>query len=71
MTRIPDDVRDRLRNIVWSRADELGWSSLTDGDRASHYERWTRDKEIGGILAHYMDPRKVRVYIKDSLLKPY
>ena len=26
---------------------------------------------IGGALAHYMDARKVRVYIKDSLLKPY
>ena len=23
------------------------------------------------MLAHYMDPRRVRVYIKDSLLKPY
>jgi hypothetical protein len=29
------------------------------------------DANIGGVLAHYMDPRKVRVYIKDSLLKPY
>jgi hypothetical protein len=68
---MPDDVRDRLRQLLWSRADDLGWSALTDGDRAGHYERWTRDAEIGGVLGHYMDPRKVRVYIKDSLLKPY
>jgi len=69
--RIPDDVRDRLRDLIWSRADKLGWSALRDGERARRYEQWTRDPEIGGTLAHYMDVRKVRVYIKDSLLKPY
>jgi len=69
--RIPDDVRDRLRELVWFRADELGWSGLNDVERARRYEQWTRDAEIGGTLAHYMDARKVRVYIKDSLLKPY
>jgi hypothetical protein len=69
--RIPDDVRDRIRELIWSRADKLGWSSLNDSERARRYEQWTRDAEIGGTLAHYMDARKVRVYIKDSLLKPY
>jgi hypothetical protein len=69
--RIPDDVRDRLRDLLWSRADKLGWSALNDAERARRYEQWTRDPEIGGKLAHYMDARKVRVYIKDSLLKPY
>jgi hypothetical protein len=69
--RIPDDVRDRLREEVWSRADKLGWSALHDAERARRYEQWSRDPEIGGALAHYMDARKVRVYIKDSLLKPY
>jgi hypothetical protein len=69
--RIPDDVRDRLRDLIWSRADKLGWSALNDAERAQRYEQWTRAPEIGGTLAHYMDARKVRVYIKDSLLKPY
>jgi hypothetical protein len=69
--RIPDSVRDRLRELIWSRADELGWSELSDGERARLYEQWTRDARIGDELGHYMDPRKVRVYIKDSLLKPY
>ena len=69
--RIPDDVRDRLRDRIWSNADELSWSALNDAERARRYEQWTRDPVIGGTLAHYMDPRKVRVYIKDSLLKPY
>lgn len=69
--RIPDDVRDRLRDEIWSRADKLGWSTLNDAERARRYEQWSRDADIGGTLAHYMDARKVRVYIKDSLLKPY
>lgn len=69
--KIPDDVRDRLSKLVWSRADELGWSGLSDIERARRYEQWTREPEIGGVLAHYIDARKVRVYIKDSLLKPY
>jgi hypothetical protein len=69
--RIPEDARDRLRGLIWSRADALGWSTLNAAERARRYEQWTRDPEIGGTLAHYMDPRKVRVYLKDSLLKPY
>jgi hypothetical protein len=69
--RIPDDARDRLRDRLWSAADQMGWSALNDTERSRQYEQWTRDSEIGGTLAHYMDPRKVRVYIKDSLLKPY
>lgn len=68
---IPDDVRERLRVLIWSRADELGWADLADTERSKYYEQWTRDQGIGGTLGHYMDPRKVRVYIKDSLLKPY
>ena len=69
--RMPDNVRDRLHDLIWSRADNLGWSALNDAERSRRYEQWTRDPEIGGTIAHYMDARKVRVYIKDSLLKPY
>ena len=69
--KLPDDVRDRIRELLWERATDLGWSGLADIERSRHYEHWTRETAIGGTLAHYMDPRKVRVYIKDSLLKPY
>ena len=69
--KLPDDVRDRIRDLLWERATDLGWSGLADTERSRYYEQWTRETAIGGTLAHYMDPRKVRVYIKDSLLKPY
>jgi len=68
---MPKDIRDRIRKKIWDRADELNWSGLSDVDRAVWYENWSKDKDVGGALAHFMDPRKVRVYIKDSLLKPY
>lgn len=68
---VPTEIRDRLRQKIWTRADELNWSKITVLERAAWYENWSKDKEIGGVLAHFMDPRKVRVYIKDSLLKAY
>jgi hypothetical protein len=71
MTNVPTAVRDSIRDKLWEQCDDLGWSSLSDQDRANLYEKWTRDPAIGGQLAHLMDARKVRVYIKDSLVKPY
>ena len=68
---IPENIRDDIRDLLWGAADSLRWSTLPDTERAKHYELWTRDPEIGGRLGHFMDPRKVRVYIKDSLVKPY
>ncbi|AIU27177.1 hypothetical protein LV28_12165 [Pandoraea pnomenusa] len=68
---VPTEIRDRIRQKIWSKADELGWSGLSDLDRTVWYENWSKDKDVGGALAHFMDARRVRVYIKDSLLKPY
>jgi len=69
--KLPEDIRDQIRDRLWTVAEEIGWSELPDVERARYYETWTRDPAIGGKLGHFMDPRKVRVYIKDSLLKPY
>ncbi len=71
MTGIPGEVRLRLRAALWQAADEMGWLGLKSSDRTKHYERWTRDPDVGGVLAHYMNQGKIRVYIKDSLLKGY
>lgn len=68
---LPKEIRSRIQQKIWIKADELDWARLTDLERASWYENWSKDKDIGGALAHFMDPRKVRVYIKDSLFKPY
>lgn len=70
-TAVPKEIRDRIQQKIWDKADELDWSKLSDLDRTMWYENWSKEKEVGGALAHFMDARKVRVYIKDSLLKPY
>lgn len=68
---LPSDIRENIRLKIWNKADELDWPRISDLERTAWYENWTKDKEVGGVLSHFMDARRVRVYIKDSLLKPY
>ena len=53
---IPEAIKDGIRDRLWEKAEELGWSSLSDSERARYYELWTRDETVGGQLAHFMDP---------------
>jgi hypothetical protein len=69
--RVPDDVREAVRRDLWAKAEALGWSDLSAFDRTRHYEHWTQDPDVGGVLARYMDPPRVRVYLKDAVFKPY
>src|SRR4051794_17628797 len=68
---IPDPVREEIKQYLWKEADRLEWSALPASDKAKYYSMWTEAAEVGGRLASFMDARKVRVYIKDTLLKPY
>lgn len=68
---IPDNIKDEVRKRLWDEADRLEWSALPASDKTRYYSAWTETPEIGGRLAAFMDARKVRVYIKDTLLKPY
>ena len=61
---LPTDIRDRIRQKIWAKADELDWPRISDLERTAWYENWTKDKDVGGVLSHFMDARKVRVYIK-------
>jgi hypothetical protein len=71
MNKIPEQVVSKIRDLLWQRADEAEWISLPDARKAIMYEQWQRDPEVGGILSNYADVRNVRVYIKDSIMKPY
>lgn len=68
---VPESVRDDMRDLLRSKADEMGWLRLPTPQKSKLYEQWSRDPRIGGILAGYIDSRRVRVYIKDTLLKDY
>ncbi|QSQ19570.1 hypothetical protein JY651_30180 [Pyxidicoccus parkwayensis] len=68
---VPVQIRKEVRDRIWARADELDWVVLPASQRAVQYELWTNDPEIGGVLSRYIATGKVRVYIKDTLLKDY
>lgn len=69
--KVPDQIRLELRQRLWAEADAVGWTNLSPGQKSQHYENWTRQHEVGGLLSRFMDRGKVRVYIKDTLLKDY
>lgn len=69
--RIPESIRVGLREKLWALSDQLHWSRLSWYEKANYYETWTQDQEVGGLLANYMDQRRIRVYIKDTIMKGY
>lgn len=68
---VPREVLAAVRKSLWETADELGWADLRQADKARRYDIWTRDPSIGGQLGQFMDPRAVRVYLKDTIMKGY
>jgi hypothetical protein len=68
---LPESIRDEIKDLLWKEADRLEWSALSAKAKARYYTIWTEAEQIGGRLAGFMDPRQVRVYIKDTLLKSY
>jgi hypothetical protein len=68
---LPKAVRTRIRELVWAEADQIGWVTLPDASRSRKYEEWTGHPEVGGVLGRYVDAKQVRVYLKDSVIKPY
>jgi len=69
--RIHENIRSGLRERLWLLADELNWSQLNWYEKSNYYETWTLDPEVGGLLANYMDQRRIRVYVKDTIMKGY
>ena len=61
-----------IRRTVYQRVTELAtaadWSHLTIAERSAHYVQWTENPEIGGLLLQIMEPHRVRVYLKDTII---
>lgn len=68
---VPDHVRESLRARLWKEADAKQWTLLSPGAKSASYEAWTRDPQIGGVLARFIGVSDVRVYLKDTLLKDF
>jgi len=68
---IPEKFRSQLFARLWSEADRIDWIRLNTNEKRQYYETWTRDEAIGGLLRRYLEPGKIRVYLKDTILKEY
>ena len=71
MRALPPPVKRQVQERLWQKADELDWASMTVIERTKQYGLWVSDPEVGGVLAGYLDARRVRTYMKDTLMKPY
>ncbi len=65
------DIKEEVSQRVYDIADEVDWAHLTIPQRQKYYEAWTTDPEIGGKLSQVMDQTRIRVYLKDTVMKNY
>jgi hypothetical protein len=35
------------------------------------YEQWIAEEDVGGVLIRFLDKANIRVYLKDTVMKPY
>lgn len=69
--RIPKEISDPVKELVFAEADNVGYLSLSRPDSGAFMERLVANPNIGGIVAKYGPKEKVRTYIKDSILNRY
>ena len=69
--KVPEEAYYRIKSMLWGKADEARWHTLSDMEHSRFYEGWIRDEAIGGVLARFMRVENIRVYIKDTIMKPY
>ncbi len=65
------EIKRKITKQVHKMADEADWLHLNIPERQRHYEAWTADPQIGGQLSQVMPANRVRVYLKDTVLKQY
>lgn len=70
-TKIPKEIRERIRNRVYARLDEENYLMASRTENARLLENLCSDPEIGGIVCRYYPKERVRTYIKDAILNRY
>lgn len=69
--KIPLQIKKDITAIIWSEADAINWLRLSDQEKSRQYEKWLVSDNVGCLMGHYLDQRNIRVYLKDSVIKPY
>jgi hypothetical protein len=68
---MPSEIRTKVISRLFERAEEAGWTHLSDKRRNEYYNQWVHDSEIGGRLREFASPEEVRVWIKDGPMKEF
>lgn len=70
-TRIPNGPRKEIFAYVYVKADEHRYLEKSRPENAQFMENLRLDPVVGGRLESYMEPPKVKTYIKDTILNKY
>ena len=65
------ELKKVVTQHVHELADSIDWTHLTVSERQKYYELWTNDPQIGGTLSRILPSHRIRVYLKDTIMKSY
>lgn len=68
---LPSRVRDEVLAELARQMDAIRWEELSSVEASQMYDRFMKAPRIGGRLADFMSPGKIRVWIKDGPAKEY
>lgn len=71
MNVIPDDVANKLVEVVCAEAERVGYLNFTKPQSATFMEALVQMPNVGGVLLNYMEKGAVKTYIKDAILHDY
>ena len=68
---LPNDVEKAIKNAIFKKAREYGYSSRGRRDNGIFMDDLLDDPEVGLRLKEYLPTEKIRTYIKDGVLNAY
>ena len=71
MTKIPQDIANKLKEQVFEKADEIEYLSLSRTDSQDFMDQLVAAPDIGQVIAQFRKKERVRTYIKDAILNRY
>jgi hypothetical protein len=69
--KVPEQLYAKIRDRLWAEGDQKGWLSMSDNQKSTLYEQWIADEQVGGVLSRFLEKANIRVYLKDTVMKPY
>lgn len=71
MAKLTASTKQKIREEIFSKADEFGYTS-SDRISSGHFmDELVDDPSIGGVLKEFMTKERIRTYIKDAVLNAY